>query len=407
MSSTNAADVAVTAQESTEAQRSLTLISATLTEFEKVQAGLAELRTKYGNVVFDVRSSGGMADAKAARLALREPRYAVQRALDAAKKPLNEIKRNISERAEYITGQILEIESPIDAQIRLEENRREEEKQARIQAEQQRVAALRARVEEITTAPIVAAGKSSPDIALAIVELEGLAVGESFEEFRPHAQDAKETALVQLRKLHDAALAREQEAERLAAERAEIERIRAEQAAQAAELERQRVEQQQAAARAAAEAAAAAQRAVDEANARARREAAEREAFLRSQQDAFEEEKAAAQALLDAQKRELDAERERIAAQVEEKRRAEERAAAEAAAAAQRAIDEANAKARKEAEERAAAEAAARRAEELKHAELIVSTLARALYVERDEAERFILRAAATLAANAKVLEAA
>ena len=87
MSSTNAADVAVTAQESTEAQRSLTLISATLTEFEKVQAGLAELRTKYGNVVFDVRSSGGMADAKAARLALREPRYAVQRALDAAKKP--------------------------------------------------------------------------------------------------------------------------------------------------------------------------------------------------------------------------------------------------------------------------------------------------------------------------------
>lgn len=392
---------------SSEAQRSLTLISSTLTEFEKVQAGLAELRTKYGNVVFDVRSSGGMADAKAARLALREPRYAVQRALDAAKKPLNEIKRNISERAEYITGQILEIESPIDAQIRLEENRREEEKQAKIQAEQQRVAALRARVDEITAAPIVAAGKSSPDIALAIVELEGLAVGESFEEFQPHAQDAKETALAQLRKLHDAALEREQEAERLAAERAEIERIRAEQAAQAAELERQRVEQQQAAARAAAEAAAAAQRAADEANARARREAAEREAFLRSQQDAFEEEKAAAQALLDAQKRELDAERERIAAQVEEKRRAEERAAAEAAAAAQRAIDEANAKARKEAEERAAAEAAARQVEELKHAELIVSTLARALYVERDEAERFILRAAATLAANANVLEAA
>lgn len=378
MNSTNTADVAVSAPEPTEAQRSLALISTTLTEFEKVQAGLSELRTKYSNVVFDVRTTDGMSEAKAARMAIREPRYAVQRALDAAKKPLNEIKRNITERAEYITGQILELEEPIDQQIKIEEQRKEEERQARIKAEQDRVAALRARVEEIAAAPVVVAGKSSSDIALAIVELDAVVIDESFQEFQPHAQDAKETALVQLRKLHDAALEREQEAERLAAERAEIERIKAEQAAQAAELERQRVEQQQAVARAAAEAAAAAQRAIDEASAKAKREAAEREAFLKAQQDAFEAEKAEAQALLDAQQREIDAERARIAAEVEAKRLAEE-----------------------------AAERNAKQAQEIRHAELVVSAVARAFYIDDEDAVRYILRAAAALSANTKIAEAA
>jgi colicin import membrane protein len=387
MSSTNTAEVAVSAPEPTEAQGSLALISATLTEFEKVQAGLTELRSRYTDVVFDVRSTKGMDEAKAARLAIREPRYAVQRALDAAKKPLNEIKRNISERAEYITGQILEIEGPIDQQIKVEEARREEERQARIKAEQDRVAALRARVEEIAAAPVVAAGKASSDIALAIVELDALAIDESFEEFQPHAQDAKTTALEQLRKLHDAALEREQEAERLAAERAEIERIRAEQAAQAAELERQRQEQQQAAARAAAEAALAAQKAIDEANANARRLAAEREAFMKAQQDAFEAEKAEAQALLDQQRRELAEQQARIAAEVEAKRRAEEA-------------------------ERAAREAAEGRAKlelELRHAKGIILCVAHGLAVTNDEAEQAIVRAAATITAysRSKTQEAA
>lgn len=45
-----------------------------LTEFSKVEAGLAALRQQFTGVVYDVTSADGMAQAKAARLAVREPR---------------------------------------------------------------------------------------------------------------------------------------------------------------------------------------------------------------------------------------------------------------------------------------------------------------------------------------------
>lgn len=371
-------------------------VQAALTEFEKVSAGLADLSARYKNVVYPVATTKGMDEAKAARLAIREPRYAVQRAAKAAKDELNAIKTNVSERADQICQVLMQIEEPIDAQIKVEEQRKEEERQARIKAEQDRVAELRSRIEKISAIPVGVAGKSSSDIALAIIDLEAVSIDDSFQEFQPHAQEAKATALEQMRKLHDAALEREQEAERLAAERAEIERVKAQQAAQAAELERLMQEQRQAAARAAAEAALAAQKALDEANAKARREAAEREAFMAKQRELFEAEKAAAQALLDQQRREIEAEQARIAAEANAKRQAEE-------------AEEAKRKA-KAAEEKAAQELAARNARrdaEIAHAESVVSAVAAALNLSETEAEDAIVRAAVTISAYKQIPEAA
>lgn len=59
--------------------RSIALVQDTLAEFDTVNAGVAELERRYGNVVFAVQTKQGMADAKEARRVIREPRYAVEK----------------------------------------------------------------------------------------------------------------------------------------------------------------------------------------------------------------------------------------------------------------------------------------------------------------------------------------
>lgn len=50
-------------------------VQTALTEFDRVGAGLAQLAKNYSGVLYDVETPQGLAHAKAARLALRTPRY--------------------------------------------------------------------------------------------------------------------------------------------------------------------------------------------------------------------------------------------------------------------------------------------------------------------------------------------
>lgn len=211
-------------------------IQQALTEFEKVGAGLLGLTTQYKDVVFNVQTGKGMDEAKAARLAIREPRYAVGRALTAAKKELSSIKKNVEERAEQITTALLAIEEPIDAQIKAEEVRKDEEKKAKEAAEQLRVAALRERIAAIVSTPTSVAGGSADAILQALNALAAIGIDASFDEFIAHAADAKEQAVSTLITLHAKAVAAEEAQSVIAAQRAELERFRAEIEAQRAEL---------------------------------------------------------------------------------------------------------------------------------------------------------------------------
>jgi len=208
----------------------LQIIERALVEFSAVEAGLAVLRNDYGNVVYDVATTAGMNDAKAARLALREPRYEIERIRKSAKAPLLALGKKLDADAARITAEIEKIEGPIDQQIKAEEARKEAEKQAKIEAEQKRIADIHERIEELRGCQMLTVASGSALIAGHISDLESLVVDDQFEEFRQNAEDAKAAGLARLTALHAAAVAHEQEQERIKAARIELDRLRAAQA---------------------------------------------------------------------------------------------------------------------------------------------------------------------------------
>ena len=321
----------------------LAVISGTIAEFDRVDAGIAALAQKYGGVAFAVDGTKGMQEAKDARLAVRGPRYAVETARKSAKTPLLELGREIDARAKGITGRLLEIEGPIDDQIKAEEDRREKEKEAKRKAEAERIQRHESAIGEIAAVVMAAIGKNAAEIEAMRTELAGKVL-EGFEEYQPQADRRRAEAVEKLGVMLADAQRKEEEQRKLAAEREALARERAEQErAAAAAAERAAAE------RAAAEEKLAAERAEADRLAQIERDklAAERAEFDRQQQ--------AARAAADAERlaREAQARREAEAAAQVERDRLAAAQAAEAEAARLAKID-----ADRAAAERAAADAA-------------------------------------------------
>lgn len=238
-------------------------VGAALTEYSKVDAGLAELRQTYGAVIYDVKTTAGMDAARKARLAVREPRYRVEEIRKSAKAPLLALGKQIDGEAKRITAALLEIETPIDEQIRTEETRRETERKAKEDAERARVLAIQTKLAKLQSLPEAYTSALAPaKLAEIITQLEsGLTF--DYQEFADTAEGLRQAALMALRRAHVEAIEREEreaaaeaaraaEEARLAAERAaESARIAAEQAAAEERLreERAKLEAEQAAQR--------------------------------------------------------------------------------------------------------------------------------------------------------------
>ena len=272
-------------------------VQGVLAEFSRVEAGLAELRARHANVVYEVTTTAGFEAAKAARAEIRAPRYAVEQVRKAAKAPLLALGKRIDVEAMRITEAILEVERPVDEQIKAEEARRLAEREAKRAAEVERLrleAAEKLRIEQ-----------------------EQLAAERA-------AIAAEQARIAEERRVAEASAAAERE--QLAADRAAIEAAAAEQ--------RRKAEAEALAARQKAEAEAAAlrTRAADEAAA-AKREA---DMELAAQRKAIAEAKQKADQEAAAERARLKAEREaaeRVAAEqaAEAERLAAERAAMVAA----------------------------------------------------------------------------
>lgn len=308
-------------------------IETKIAEYSPTAAALAELRQRFGNVAFDLTTTKGDKEARAARLELVRLRTSLEAKRKELKAPALERSRLIDDEAKRITGAILELETPIDQQIQAAEQKKGADRLAKIEAERLRVAAIRARIDSITSVALRAVGKPAEEVEAKIKLLVGITIGADYAEFKAEAEAAHADTLGKLRDMHAAALAAEVEAQRLAEERAELERLRAEQA------ERERVERERMAAeqaRIAAEQRAEADRleavareqrerlAAEEASAKAEREAADRAAAAeRAEQDRIAAEaRAAEQRRLDEQAAELRRQQEAEAA--EQRRRAEE-----------------------------------------------------------------------------------
>lgn len=309
----------------------LTLQEHAMQEIDAVAAGIADLAKRYTGVVYDVATTKGMADARAARKEIREPRYEVERVRKAKIAELRQISSNINERAASITDEIRALEEPIDQQIKREEERKAAEKAA----EQERIAKQEDKLDSLRRAPLNFVGADSDALQAGIADLKGDDLAELDDVYRPDAEKARDESVAALEKMLD-------ERRKLDEAAAELERQRQEQAArEAAEAEARRQQQEK-----------------EDAERRAKQEQEDRE---RAKARAAEESRLA------EERRQLE-EREAAQREAEAKAEQERREAAEKAEAERKAREQAEAekreRARLEAEEQAIREATIREAAE-------------------------------------------
>lgn len=287
-----------------------------ITEFNQTAAGLAQLRADIEGRTFDCSTTAGDKEARSVRLNLVTLRTTIENKRKELNAPLLDRKALIDSEAKRIIGEVKALEEPIDAVIRQAEAEREARRMERERAEAERLAVINRAIDRIRNMPSLYVTATPAVVAEAIAELQGMDLAAQFDDVhRPRAAEALAGALESLTTIHNERIAAVAEAARLAEDRAELARQKAEaQAAQKA------AEEAAAAARAEADALAqaerdrlaaveaeriAAERAEQErigAEARAareqhERELAERAAALRAQEEAFAaEQKAAAEA---------------------------------------------------------------------------------------------------------------
>lgn len=215
--------------------REITLIEGAIQSFDRVAAGLALLERNYKGVLYEVDTTMGMAHAKAARKAIRDPRYEVEQIRKAAKAPIIALGKQLDAKALSITNALMDLELPIDAQIKQEEERKEEEKRRIAIAEAKRVADIQARIDGMRSTVAEMAGFPSHLIDDTISELTSVEIDGSFAEFRQNAEDVKIASLARLLTMRDSALNLEREKERIRLDREELAKRRAEDDARAAQ----------------------------------------------------------------------------------------------------------------------------------------------------------------------------
>jgi colicin import membrane protein len=326
--------------------------STEIAEYSPTAAALAQLRARLANVAYDVSTIKGLDVAKKDRAEVRGLRVALEAKRVELKAPALERSRLIDAEAKALTAELVALEKPIDDQIKAEERRKEVEKAAREQAEREAAAAIQVRIDGIRAFAIIPAGVKAAGIQVSIDNLKDVEASlEAFGDRAGEAAQAKSQTLARLDELHAAAVAHEAEQARLVAEREELSRLRAEQDANE-RAERQRIAAEQ---KAEADRLAAERKAFEKEQAAARAEAKKREDADRARRD--EEDRLAREARAAEDKRIADA---RAALEAEQRaiREAEEAKAAAIRKAEQEDADKVAAAERKRLDEIAAEERA-------------------------------------------------
>ena len=204
--------------------------SKVVVQYSATEAALSDLRTKYAGVVFDLTTTKGDKEARAARLELVTLRTSLEKKRKEFKAPALDFGKKIDSEAERISKEIVALESHIDLQIKADEKRRADEKAERDRIEAARVQCLRDKIEQIRACLTRCEGITAERIATGIALVEKLDVSEAvFLELAPEAASTKEQTLAAMRKLHTSTLEREFEAARVEAQRIENERVADEQ----------------------------------------------------------------------------------------------------------------------------------------------------------------------------------
>jgi len=222
-----------------------TLKETALASFVPIEAHMRTLAARYKDVAYDVGTPKGMADARAARLVLREEgRYAVQRLQERLKKEANDLKRTLDAKGDELIALVKPAEDAIHAQIEAEEDRKAAAKAEAERVERERVAALEARIAGLSVwiDRCRVPGITSERIGKGIAMLEQAPIDDTWADFKALAIERRAEILGVMQSLYQQHLISEVEARRLEEQRAEAARIEAALAARKAELDAQAAE---------------------------------------------------------------------------------------------------------------------------------------------------------------------
>ena len=144
-----------------------------IVRFNRTKAELEALRRQYEGVQFDVATTRGNEAARAARKALVSLRTGLENRRKSFKFPAIEFGRQIDSQSLALKIAIEALEDPIDQQIKADEQRREEDRQAKLAAEQKRCDDHRARIADISAVATRAVGLPAAEIQAKIDAQEG------------------------------------------------------------------------------------------------------------------------------------------------------------------------------------------------------------------------------------------
>lgn len=275
-------------------------------EYSVTEASLAGLRQKYQDMTFDVATTKGDKEARAARLELVKLRTGLDAKRKEIKAPALAYCQLIDSEAKRITAEIVKLEDPIDAMIKAEEVRKATERAEKERIERERITAIHARIAKISGLPAALVGKPSEVMLAALDDLQAQEITlDDFAEFTGTALAGRQTVVEQIQQMVAAMRSHEADQARLKAEREELARQQAAQRQRDAEAQAQREAEEKARlARIAAEDAT-----------RRHQEEADRAARAEADRIAAEQ-RAAEQARIDEQAAQLRRDQEAFAAQL-------------------------------------------------------------------------------------------
>lgn len=199
-----------------------------------------ELREMAGRTtdIVTITNADGYQQIHSARMALKNARVEIEKKGKKARQDSTDFSKAVIAEEKRAIGIVSPEEDRLQTLQTAWDDAREAEKQARIDAELDRIADLQARVTYLGGNPTLTSLMDPALLADHIRDLEVAVIDESFEEYRERADAAKATGIARLQALHDAAVERVAEAVRVKAEREELAKLRAEQ------VERDRIAQE-------------------------------------------------------------------------------------------------------------------------------------------------------------------
>lgn len=183
----------------------------------------AILKAEADTITPDASTTAGMEICIKFRAAFRDDvRVAGEKARVERKAPILTIGKLLDSKYADLKNAVIPYEAKFDAAIKAEEKRKDDLKKAEAEREEK----ARQRIANIRELPLATVGKSAAVIAEMIAALEADLPDESFGKLQDAAVTARADALVRLAGVHAAAVASEEEAARIAAERAELAQLR-------------------------------------------------------------------------------------------------------------------------------------------------------------------------------------